>query len=80
MNWVNEALLCFWPINFSALVDVEHCPNNEFLCKNGEQCIPRDWVCDNSKDCADGSDELLCGGKQNVIKYYAAILSRERRQ
>lgn len=38
-----------------------HCPNNEFLCHNGEQCIPSAWVCDNSKDCSDGSDEASCG-------------------
>lgn len=39
------------------------CPNNEFLCNSGEQCIPPGWVCDRSKDCADGSDEQSCGGK-----------------
>lgn len=39
------------------------CPNNEFLCSNGEQCIPSGWVCDRSKDCSDGSDENACGGK-----------------
>lgn len=39
------------------------CPNNEFLCSNGEQCIPSGWVCDRSKDCSDGSDEKACGGK-----------------
>lgn len=39
------------------------CPNNEFLCNSGEQCIPHGWVCDRSKDCSDGSDEQSCGGK-----------------
>jgi hypothetical protein len=41
------------------------CRNNEFLCSNGESCIPQGWVCDRTKDCSDGSDELSCGGKQS---------------
>jgi hypothetical protein len=42
-----------------------HCPSNEFLCHNGEQCIPIAWVCDNANDCADGSDENSCGKQNN---------------
>lgn len=49
-----------------ALVKRTFCPNNEFLCSNGEQCIPNGWVCDRAKDCSDGSDEVGCGGKQNL--------------
>ena len=40
-----------------------YCRNNEFLCSNGESCIPQDWVCDRTKDCSDGSDEISCVGK-----------------
>jgi Low-density lipoprotein receptor domain class A len=45
------------------LVRKTFCRNNEFLCSNGEQCIPQGWVCDRATDCSDGSDEKSCGGK-----------------
>ncbi|VTJ92055.1 Hypothetical predicted protein, partial [Marmota monax] len=37
------------------------CGPLEFLCGSGE-CTPRGWRCDQEEDCADGSDELGCGG------------------
>lgn len=54
-------ILCFYPHKF--LVRKTFCRNNEFLCSNGEQCIPQGWVCDRARDCSDGSDEQSCGGK-----------------
>lgn len=54
-------------INFKnncQIVKKSFCPNNEFLCHSGEQCIPASWLCDRAKDCVDGSDELDCGGKK----------------
>lgn len=38
-----------------------------FLCTNGE-CIPKEWICDNLKDCTDGSDEDHCvEGLNNIL-------------
>lgn len=50
------------------LVKRTFCPNKEFLCQNGEMCIPEGWLCDRTKDCSDGSDELNCGGKRLSLK------------
>uniref|UniRef100_A0A1A9VH15 Uncharacterized protein n=1 Tax=Glossina austeni TaxID=7395 RepID=A0A1A9VH15_GLOAU len=37
------------------------CSPDEFTCKSGEgECIPLAWMCDQSKDCSDGSDEASC--------------------
>ncbi|EDV95796.1 GH15575 [Drosophila grimshawi] len=38
-------------------VPVLKCPNNFWLCKTSKECIPPAFVCDNTEDCADKSDE-----------------------
>lgn len=45
----------------------EHCPSptavclpNQFRCSSG-QCVLIKQQCDSFPDCADGSDELMCG-------------------
>lgn len=35
------------------------CEQNQFRCSSGE-CIAQSWVCDGSRDCANGDDELNC--------------------
>ncbi|CAH3167588.1 unnamed protein product, partial [Porites evermanni] len=35
------------------------CKPEQFTCSNG-QCIPQGWICDDSEDCVDGSDEQNC--------------------
>ena len=35
------------------------CDPEQFTCSNG-QCIPQGWICDDSEDCNDGSDEQNC--------------------
>ena len=43
--------------------DDEGCKAEEFECKDGKQCIHRQWVCDLDFDCHDQSDESeeVCG-------------------
>lgn len=37
------------------------CKNGEFTCRSGEpRCIPLQWRCDGSVECADHSDEMDC--------------------
>lgn len=37
------------------------CSPDEFACKSGDGvCIPLAWMCDQSPDCRDGSDEAMC--------------------
>ncbi|XP_030239469.1 uncharacterized protein LOC108651696 isoform X1 [Drosophila navojoa] len=38
-------------------VPVLKCPNNSWLCEASKECIPPAFVCDNTVDCADKSDE-----------------------
>ncbi|XP_063899684.1 uncharacterized protein LOC110377768 isoform X7 [Helicoverpa armigera] len=35
------------------------CYPREFACSDGS-CVPRDWICDGTKDCALGEDETTC--------------------
>lgn len=43
------------------------CDDREFMCQN-RQCIPKHFVCDHDRDCADGSDESPeCGEPRAVL-------------
>ena len=33
----------------------------KFTCHDGSDCITPAWVCDDDRDCKDGSDEAHCG-------------------
>ncbi|PIK48062.1 putative low-density lipoprotein receptor-related protein 6 [Apostichopus japonicus] len=57
---------CSCPLHLS-LLDERNCGEPptcspfEFLCPaTTENCFPLSWKCDGSKDCDDGSDEMLC--------------------
>jgi hypothetical protein len=45
-------------------VDGILCNENEFRCKAGDQCIPKEDRCDGERDCKDGSDEHHCAKKR----------------
>lgn len=37
------------------------CSSEEFTCRSGTgTCIPLAWMCDQNRDCPDGSDEMSC--------------------
>lgn len=38
-------------------VPVMKCPPEYWLCETSEECIPTSFMCDNVRDCADGTDE-----------------------
>jgi len=55
-------LIFFFSLIFIAkLKPGQKCHTNEFLCRSGDQCILKGFVCDSETDCADNSDELKCG-------------------
>lgn len=39
------------------------CASNEYTCLSGDQCIPLEQVCDQSRNCRDFSDELDCSNE-----------------
>ncbi|PAV56600.1 hypothetical protein WR25_00279 [Diploscapter pachys] len=39
------------------------CGQDQFQCALTGTCMPKEWVCDKSLDCADGSDERNCDNK-----------------
>ena len=38
------------------------CKASHFVCETGDQCYPRNFQCDGTNDCQDGSDEIGCAG------------------
>ncbi|CAH0560374.1 unnamed protein product [Brassicogethes aeneus] len=47
--------------------DDNRCGNNMFQCPTG-QCIFSGWLCDGTKDCPEGEDELHCGEMRNCTR------------
>ena len=45
--------------NIIFLTAPKTCDPEKFTCSNG-QCIPQGWICDDTEDCTDGSDEENC--------------------
>ena len=54
IDWLSDQLQSDAPY-LSSLCDL-----SEFPCKDGNDCIPVEQVCDNKSQCPDGSDELYC--------------------
>ncbi|XP_018318608.1 uncharacterized protein LOC108732347 [Agrilus planipennis] len=44
------------------------CSLKSFWCADEEECVPSSMVCDGSKDCSDGSDEINC---ERYLEKYA---------
>lgn len=45
-------------------------PDKNYLCQEGK-CIPKEYVCNDHKDCRDGDDETDCGKKK--IYFFSLI-------
>lgn len=42
-------------------LETKTCSSEDFTCRsNNGECIPLAWMCDQNKDCSDGSDESSC--------------------
>lgn len=48
------------------------CQGGEAACRDG-RCIPRDYLCDGERDCADGSDEDACGGSWGMVRVLGGL-------
>lgn len=46
------------------------CHPSYFSCVRTTGCILARFVCDNERDCLDGSDEIDCGEKSNTPRFY----------
>ena len=49
---------------------VEECSEDEFMCKNGQKCIPNRYICDRDLDCFDGTDQENCEEEQDLSDDY----------
>ncbi|CAD5117901.1 DgyrCDS6646 [Dimorphilus gyrociliatus] len=54
-----DLIVIFLSVIISVAVS-KRCPESTFACRNGEQCVDKDFKCDGEKDCSDGSDERDC--------------------
>lgn len=53
---------------------MKSCPDSQFRCSNGIQCIERRYRCDERTDCNDGSDEDNCRKFYHYIKEVVFII------
>ncbi|XP_065371042.1 relaxin receptor 2 [Calliphora vicina] len=62
------------------------CPHGTFACDNGELCVLQRQICNNHRDCHDGSDEdpvecgLLYGSREMTNKIVGNAIEKQRRQ
>lgn len=52
------------------------CDDREFMCQN-RQCIPKHFMCDHDRDCADGSDESPECGEPGAVAGGGPALSAQ---
>ena len=57
-----------------SVIDYPQCGSEDYQCDNG-QCISNIQHCDLVPDCADASDESLCGKNISVASSRAVVLS-----
>ena len=58
MSWYKTFIFLFYFLDPTP--PGEECSSKEFKCRDGKQCIPRAFHCDNDMDCMDNSDEIGC--------------------
>lgn len=66
LRLLSDKYLWRFAIVIIIIIEANVCKPDEFQCRNTSgECVPLTWVCDQTMDCQDGSDEANCS-KDNV--------------
>lgn len=59
------------------IIEANVCKPDEFACRSASgECVPLTWVCDQTTDCQDGSDEANCSKIFHSETHYLLLYCR----